>query len=92
MTTLIQPETLPGAWEELTMIQAKVPDQWLITLGDTVPVTRERALLHLGDSSIVHFACHGTQDPVNPLDSGLELTDGQLKVPAVMKVKGDSTQ
>ncbi|KAF7369489.1 CHAT domain-containing protein [Mycena venus] len=32
----------------------------------------------------MHFSCHGTQDLENPLDSGLILADGRLKVSKVM--------
>ncbi|KAJ7783932.1 CHAT domain-containing protein [Mycena maculata] len=75
---------LPGTRTELKRIQDSVPEQWLTTLGDTTPATVATVLAHLRESSIVHFACHGTQDESNPLDSGLVLTDGQLKVSEIM--------
>ncbi|KAJ7126293.1 CHAT domain-containing protein [Mycena epipterygia] len=85
MTVVIQPETpklspLPATREELTHIKQKVPQEWLTSLGDTTPVTVDIALHHLRDSSVVHLACHGTQDLQNPLETGLELTDGRLKI------------
>jgi CHAT domain-containing protein len=46
---------------------------------------REKARSNLRDSSIVHFACHGVQDVINPLNSGLILSDGQLKVSELMR-------
>jgi CHAT domain-containing protein len=45
----------------------------------------ETALIHLHESSIVHFACHGIQDWRRPLDSGLILTDGRLKLWEIMR-------
>ena len=33
----------------------------------------------------MHFACHGTQDLEQPLNSGLILTDGCLKVSEIMR-------
>jgi CHAT domain-containing protein len=41
--------------------------------------------MHLRESAIVHFACHGIQDLKHPLDSGLILTDGRLKVSEIMR-------
>ncbi|KAJ7855045.1 CHAT domain-containing protein, partial [Mycena leptocephala] len=94
MTALIQPNTpeclpLPGTEEELTRIEGQVPQQWLNSLGRTSQATVEAALVHLRESSIVHFACHGIQDRKKPLDSGLLLTDGRLKVSDLMRTNDD---
>ncbi|KAJ7108308.1 CHAT domain-containing protein [Mycena epipterygia] len=90
MTAIIQPQApncspLPGAREELKKIAQRVPSQCLTGLGETTPATVESALVHLRESSIVHFACHGIQDLDNPLDSGLILTDGRLKISEIMR-------
>ncbi|KAF8182822.1 CHAT domain-containing protein [Mycena galopus ATCC 62051] len=90
MTAVIQPQTpncsaLPGAREELEKIAQRVPNQWLTALGDTAPATVQPSLLHLRESQIMHFACHGTQDLEHPLDSGLILTNGRLKVSEIMR-------
>ncbi|KAJ6599402.1 CHAT domain-containing protein [Mycena sp. CBHHK59/15] len=90
MTAVIQPDTpnnsyLPGARAELREIQNRVPDQWLTALGDTSQATVETTISNLRQSSIVHFACHGIQDLANPLDSGLELSNGRLKVSEIMR-------
>lgn len=93
MTAVIQPQSkfsspLPATIEELGNIRKKVPAQWLTALGDTTDATVNQALSHLLQSSIVHFACHGKQDPANPLDSGLVLSDDRLKVSEIMRRRG----
>ncbi|KAJ6549556.1 CHAT domain-containing protein [Mycena vulgaris] len=94
LTAVIQPHTpgcalLPGARQELKKIPERVPNQWLTSLVDT---TVETALLHLRESTIAHFACHGIQNFEQPLDSGLILSDGRrLKVSEIMRrPEGDS--
>jgi CHAT domain-containing protein len=39
---------------------------------------------------VVHFACHGIQDLKNPLDSGIILSDGRLKVSQIMRGPGNN--
>ncbi|KAJ7676200.1 CHAT domain-containing protein, partial [Mycena rosella] len=90
MTAVIQPDApnclpLPGAERELEKIAERVPKQWLTVLGDTSPATVSTALHHLHNSSIVHFACHGIQNLQQPLNSGLALADGYLKVSQIMQ-------
>ncbi|KAJ7107947.1 CHAT domain-containing protein [Mycena epipterygia] len=92
MTAVIQPTTdncldLPATVKELERIKEQVPFEWLISLGDTTPATVDVAQQHLQESSVVHFACHGTQDLQNPLETGLILTDGRLKVSELMRKK-----
>jgi len=45
----------------------------------------KEVLSHLPETSIAHFACHGQQNPQNPLESALLLQDGQLKVSQIMQ-------
>ncbi|KAJ6585772.1 CHAT domain-containing protein [Mycena capillaripes] len=87
ITAVIEPKApdcppLPGARAELNKIMARVPDQWLTGLVNT---TVETALVHLCESLIVHFGCHGVQDLKQPLDSGLILTNGRLKISDIMR-------
>ncbi|KAJ6566335.1 CHAT domain-containing protein [Mycena capillaripes] len=94
MMAVIQPTTnncsdLPATVKELARIKQQVPSEWLTSLGDTTPATVDVALQHLQESSVVHFACHGTQDLQNPLETGLLLTDGRLKVSELMRGKSE---
>ncbi|KAJ7230390.1 CHAT domain-containing protein [Mycena pura] len=90
MTAVIEPYApnkvpLPNTKAELNKISEKVPKEWLATVGRTERATTNLALSHLRTSSIVHFACHGIQDPENSLESGLELADGRVKVSEIMR-------
>lgn len=90
MTAVIQSHTpgyptLPSTAVELTKIEARVPEQWLTSIGRTSPALVETVLFHLRASSIVHFACHGTQDVEHPIESALLLGDGPLKVSQIMQ-------
>ncbi|KAJ6549965.1 CHAT domain-containing protein [Mycena capillaripes] len=89
MTAVIEPKApnfspLPGARAELAKLAARVPPQWLTTLANT---TVEAAQVHLSESSIMHFACHGVQDLDPPLDSGLVLSSARLKAYDIMHTR-----
>ena len=40
----------------------------------------------VSDTSILHLACHGQQDPSNPLASSFRLRDGRLSVADLMRL------
>jgi CHAT domain-containing protein len=68
------------------MIERHVPKTWLTKLGTKEePASVGRVLSLLPDASFVHFACHGLQDLVDPLESALLLGDGDLKVSKIMQ-------
>jgi CHAT domain-containing protein len=88
MTAVIEPDApkcdpLPGTELELKKIKSRVPTQWLTALEST---TRDTVIHHLHNSSVIHFACHGTQDFENPLNSGLILSDGRLDMSQIMRI------
>ncbi|KAJ7249041.1 CHAT domain-containing protein [Mycena rebaudengoi] len=88
MTVMIEPhaskcDPLPGTALELEKIKNRVPSQWLTALEST---TRNTVMQHLHNSSVIHFACHGTQDFENPLNSGLVLSDGRLDIAQIMRI------
>jgi CHAT domain-containing protein len=92
MMTVIQPHTpghppLPSTYEELVRIENRAPTGCLIKLGiPEMPSSVENVLLHLSNVSILHLACHGVQDPKNPLKSALILDGGQrLKISQIME-------
>lgn len=86
VTAVIEPNAprcnhLPYTLSELEKIKHRVPANCLTPLCNP---TRAEVIEHLQDASIVHFACHGVQDLKNPLDSGLVLSDGRLKMSHIM--------
>ncbi|KAJ7616002.1 CHAT domain-containing protein [Roridomyces roridus] len=91
MTTVIVPNApnksyLAGAQAELAKIKGLVPKQWKHTVvGETAGATMDATTTALENCSIAHFACHGVQDPVKPLNSGLELSDGRLGITELMR-------
>jgi CHAT domain-containing protein len=91
MMVVIQPDSpngnsLPCTKEELQSIEKHVKSVFLVRLGiENVPATVQEVVSHLSSSHIIHFACHGKQDAKDPLESGLILHDGQLKVKEIMK-------
>ncbi|KIJ96849.1 hypothetical protein K443DRAFT_681996, partial [Laccaria amethystina LaAM-08-1] len=88
MMAVIQSKGLPSTRRELENIRRRVPCEALVELGvPGVPAGVEAVASRLSNMSIVHFACHGNQDPWKPLDSGLKLDDGLLRISRIMKEK-----
>ena len=88
MIAVIQSHDLPSTKMELTNIRRHVPHSALTELGvPGVPATVEDVAAHLPDATVVHFACHGIQDALEPLHSGLKLDDGLLRISRIMKEK-----
>ena len=88
MMAVIQSKGLPSTRRELENIRRHVSCKALVELGTPeVPAGVEAVASHLSNMSIVHFACHGKQDPWKPLDSGLKLDDGLLRISRIMKEK-----
>ncbi|THH13179.1 hypothetical protein EW146_g7014 [Bondarzewia mesenterica] len=78
--------SLPCVGDELKMIEKHVPSDFLVKLGiPEAPSLVRDVLSHIPSASIVHFACHGTQNAQNPLESSLRMEDGPLKVSHIMK-------
>ena len=91
MITVIVPDApsnsyLAGALTELAEIKRRVREEWHTVVGETSKATVEATIIGLENCSIAHFACHGVQDTVNPLNSGLVLSDGRLGIAELMRL------
>jgi len=77
---------LPSTEMEMGIIRKHVPVKSLVTLGVSgAPASVEVIESYMPNSSIVHFACHGTQNQSNPLASGLHVDDGVLTIGRIIK-------
>ena len=86
MMVVIQSKELVSTQRELKKIEQHVPSDALIRLGISgSPAFVETVASCLSDVSIAHFACHGQQEPLEPLKSWLKLEDGFLFVSRIMK-------
>ena len=86
MLVTIQPAALPCTLDELRKVEKHVSGDYLVRLGvPEAAASVDNVALHLSDTCIAHFACHGIQDRTNPLDSALMLDDGPLPVSRIMK-------
>lgn len=70
---------LPATKKEIWAIRNVVPSQHIILpAADGNDTTLESALQHFPDASMVHLACHGTQDANDALQSGFMFDGGRL--------------
>ncbi|KAH8985483.1 hypothetical protein EDB92DRAFT_1818653 [Lactarius akahatsu] len=85
-----QPDTLPGAWEEIGAIQAtKAQETTLISTTATLRNVIER----LRDHQFSHFVCHGLLEIGKPFDASFELHGDRICVPFCLSHRGaDQTQ
>jgi hypothetical protein len=80
--------SLPYARTEADAIRRVVPPQCvLVSPTPNESPTVEDALEALPHASILHFACHGHQDPVAPFNSGFELANGRLTLAQLMSMR-----
>ena len=88
MIAVVQTKELSSAKTELEKIQRHIPSDALAVFGVPESVANvETVASCLSEASIVHFACHGMQDRLKPLNSGLKLEDGLLQITRIMKEK-----
>ena len=88
MMIVVQSHSSPNAMEEMMNIEQHVnnDNNSLIKFGTSEsPASVEAVACCLPQASIVHFACHGKQDPRKPLKSGLVIEDEILTLSRIMK-------
>jgi CHAT domain-containing protein len=86
MMVVIQSQGLSSTQKELKKIEQHVPNDCLVRLGiPGSPASVETVASCLSDVSIAHFACHGKQNPLEPLESYLKLEDGLLFISRIIK-------
>lgn len=81
---------LPNTKKEVDIITKVIPSESILSINDrTLPevakVTVDVVLRRFPEASIVHLACHGQQDALNPLESGFCVEDGRLTVSQLME-------
>lgn len=83
-------EPLDSVSDEVGTIRVSLPPGTVVGIGDASDersVTRatvQAVLDGLPDATVLHLACHGQQDPGDPLQSGFLLHDGRLTVRHLM--------
>ncbi|PPQ80535.1 hypothetical protein CVT26_004314 [Gymnopilus dilepis] len=86
MMAIIESRSLPSTRDELIKIEKHCRGDSLDKFGiPGSPASVEVVASRLSEASIVHFACHGKQDPTNPLRSGLEIGGEVLTIARIMK-------
>ena len=78
---------LPGTVNEADAIQIiqRQTGRLHVAHLDDQAATVPAVLKNMAESSWIHLACRGTQDPVNPTDSAFILIDGPLTLREIMK-------
>jgi CHAT domain-containing protein len=74
---------LPMTSKEASIIQHLVSSSAEVTRVSTC----DKMLEHIRSASIVHLACHGTQNLSNALQSSFHLEDGMLPVSKLMELE-----
>ncbi|KAN0131157.1 CHAT domain containing protein [Lactarius tabidus] len=77
-----QPETLPGAFGEITAIQTTKTQVTTLISGMATP---ETVVAGLRDHRFSHFVCHGLLETGKPFDASLELHKDNLTLLAIVR-------
>jgi hypothetical protein len=80
---------LPFAVREVEELAQRFPSQ-VNVLADA-DAARDAVLSALGETTMVHFACHGVTNPTDPSSSGLVLSDQLLTVRDLAEVRLEGT-
>jgi CHAT domain-containing protein len=84
---------LPNATAETEMIKEKIARKVALSTKSCVtsPLRLANILEEMEDASVIHLACHGQQDPEEPLASGFLLQDGLLTMSHIIQLKLQKT-
>ncbi|KZV93488.1 hypothetical protein EXIGLDRAFT_717092 [Exidia glandulosa HHB12029] len=80
--------SLPGTVKEADTVESLFSDSCVRL--DGAKGTVERVFAELGTHNYVHLACHGEQDPEDPLKSSFVLNDGRLTLERLMDIAHSS--
>jgi hypothetical protein len=70
-----QPETLPGAWGEINVLEGVGSPVTTLVSEKATPTT---VAASLKNHQFVHFVCHGLLEPGKPFDASFDLHGGRL--------------
>ena len=76
---------LPGTRRETRGILDRMGNTAQAVLLDDEDATVDRVTAEMKSNSWAHFACHGSQHPEEPLESGFYLRDRQLKLNEIIQ-------
>jgi CHAT domain-containing protein len=78
---------IPFTVEEIEVVKAVMPSQLLIqakqggkTLDAELGASAQALMDKLPEATILHLACHGYQDPKDPIKSGFMMQDEMLTI------------
>jgi CHAT domain-containing protein len=77
-----QPDTLPGAFDEITVIQTTKTS---VTTFLSEMATPETVIEGLREHRFAHFVCHGLLETGKPFDASLELHKGNLTLLGIVR-------
>jgi CHAT domain-containing protein len=77
--------SLPNTSVEAAVVQRFLPPESVTIIAEK-EASVKGALSRLTEASVLHLACHGHQDPEDPLMSGFSLQDGRLTLAQLMDV------
>ncbi|KAG8719840.1 hypothetical protein FRC09_010535 [Ceratobasidium sp. 395] len=75
---------LPGTKDELDRVEERFVNRQLTRLEEDA-ATVDAVVKAMADHSWVHFACHGSQDPLDPMNSSLHLHDKPLSLAMISR-------
>ncbi|KAG8796040.1 hypothetical protein FRC12_005830 [Ceratobasidium sp. 428] len=82
---------LPGTKDELDRVEEQFANRRFTRLEEGA-ATMDAVVKAMEYHSLVHFACHGSQDPLDPMNSALHLHDKDLSLAAISRLSIKNAQ